>query len=44
MIGKSENRFSLATSASGVCAEILLKQGDEIVMQLLASQSSRRAP
>jgi hypothetical protein len=44
MIGKSENRFSLATGASGVCAEIVLKQGDGMVMQSIASPSSRRAP
>jgi hypothetical protein len=30
MIRKSGNRFSLATNAS-VCAEIMLKQRDEII-------------
>ena len=34
MIRKSGNRFSFATNAKGVCAEIILKQGDEIVMLL----------
>jgi hypothetical protein len=34
MIRKSGNRFSLATTAGGVCAGIILKQGDEIVMLL----------
>jgi hypothetical protein len=33
MIRKSENRFSLATNARGVCAEITLKQGDKVVMR-----------
>jgi hypothetical protein len=28
MIRKSGNRFSLATNARGVCAEIMLKQED----------------
>jgi hypothetical protein len=28
MIRKSGNRFSLATNARGVCAEIMLKQKD----------------
>jgi hypothetical protein len=44
MIGKSENRFSLATGAHGVCAKIVLEQGDEMVMQSIASPSSRKAP
>jgi hypothetical protein len=31
--GKSGNRFSLATNAKGVCAEIMRKQRDEIMIQ-----------
>jgi hypothetical protein len=31
MIRKSGNRFSLATNAERVCAEIMLKQIDEIM-------------
>jgi hypothetical protein len=27
------NRFSLATNAEGICAEIVLKQRDEIMMR-----------
>jgi hypothetical protein len=27
------NRFSLAPNAEGICAEIMLKQGDEIMMR-----------
>jgi hypothetical protein len=39
MIRKSGNRFSLATNAKRVCAEIMLKQRDEIMMRfhLIAS-------
>jgi hypothetical protein len=33
MIRKSGNRFSLATNAERVCAEIMLKQRDEIMMR-----------
>jgi hypothetical protein len=33
MIRKSGNRFSLATNAKGVCAEIMLKQKDEIMIR-----------
>jgi hypothetical protein len=33
MIRKSGNRFSLATNADRVCAEIVLKQKDEIVIR-----------
>jgi hypothetical protein len=32
MIRKSGNRFSLATNAERVCAEIMLKQGDGITI------------
>ena len=35
MIRKSGNRFSLATNAKRVCAEIMLKQNDEIMMRFL---------
>jgi hypothetical protein len=35
MIRKSGNRFSLATNAKGVCAEIMLNQRDEIMMRFL---------
>jgi len=34
MIRKSGNRFSLATNAERVCADIMLKQRDEIMMLL----------
>jgi hypothetical protein len=34
MIRKSGYRFFLATNAERVCAEIMLKQGDEIVIRL----------
>jgi hypothetical protein len=39
MIRKSGNRFSLATNAERVCADIMLKQMDEIMMRfhLIAS-------
>ena len=37
MIRKSGNRFSLATNAERVCAEIMLKQIDAITMQYLKS-------
>ena len=39
MIRKSGNLFSLATNAERVCADIMLKQMDEIMMrfQLIAS-------
>jgi len=39
MIRKSGNRFSLATNAEGVCAEIMLNRRDEIMMRffLIAS-------
>ena len=37
MIRKSGNRFSLATNAKLVCAEIMLKQKDEIMMRSIAS-------
>jgi hypothetical protein len=39
MIRETGNRFSLATNAKRVCAEIMLKQGDEIMMRfhLIAS-------
>jgi len=33
MIRKSGNRFSLATNAERVCAEIMLKQRDEIMIR-----------
>ena len=33
MIRKIANRFSLATNAKSVCAEIMLKQRDEIMMR-----------
>jgi hypothetical protein len=33
MIRKSGSRFSLATNAERVCAEIMLKQRDEIMMR-----------
>jgi len=33
MIRKSAKRFSLATNAEGVCAEIMLKQTDEIMIR-----------
>jgi len=33
MIRKSGNRFSLATNAERVCAEIMLKQSDAIMMR-----------
>jgi hypothetical protein len=33
MFRKSGNRFSLATNAKGVCAEIMRKQRDEIMIQ-----------
>jgi hypothetical protein len=32
MIRKSGNRFSLATNAERVCAEIMLKQREEIMI------------
>ncbi|MGY2888679.1 hypothetical protein ACVIHI_005793 [Bradyrhizobium sp. USDA 4524] len=43
MIQKSGNRFSLATNAERVCAEIMLKQRDWIVMRFcgIASRSSQ---
>jgi len=34
MIRKSGYRFFLATNAARVCAEIMLKQGDEIMIRL----------
>jgi hypothetical protein len=39
MIRKSGNRFSLAASTGRVCAEIMLKQRDDIMMRfhLIAS-------
>jgi hypothetical protein len=39
MIRKSGNLFSLATNAERVCADIMLKQMDEIMMRfhLIAS-------
>jgi hypothetical protein len=39
MIRKSGSRFSLATNAERVCADIMLKQMDEIMMRfhLIAS-------
>jgi hypothetical protein len=42
MIRKSGSRFSLATNAERVCAEIMLKQIDAIMMRFLqiASRSS----
>jgi hypothetical protein len=39
MIRKSGNRFSLATNAERVCAEIMLKQGDEIMMRFCSFAS-----
>ncbi len=33
MIRKSANRFFLATNAGRVCAEIMLKQRDEIMIR-----------
>jgi hypothetical protein len=35
MIRKSGNRFSLATNAGRVCAEIMLKQKDAIMMRIM---------
>jgi len=35
MIRKSSNRFSLATNAERVCAEIMLKQENEIMIRLI---------
>jgi hypothetical protein len=32
-LAQSGNRFSLATNAERVCAEIMLKQRDEIMMR-----------
>jgi len=35
MIRESGNRFSLATNAERVCAEIMLKQENEIMIRLI---------
>jgi hypothetical protein len=43
MIRKSGNRFSLATNAKRVCAEIMLKQRDEIMMRFHAIASCSNA-
>jgi hypothetical protein len=32
-LAQSGNRFSLATRAKGACAEIMLKQGDQIMIR-----------
>jgi hypothetical protein len=38
MIRKSAKRFSPATNAERVCVEIMLKQGDEIMMAILPNR------
>jgi hypothetical protein len=42
MIRKSGNRFSLATIAKRVCAVVMLKQGDEMMMRFHDCVVARR--